>query len=122
MHYYGNPKFDRIKDVIDAEVREGVHSLRASYLSQKYHLAPSTVQKVLSDLAATGDLRAVYQLLCSGQHQNFDVDREFRSQEEIPAHETTCTKCGDRYVPEPDNVLVSFEPTESYLEVLAQTS
>jgi hypothetical protein len=120
VHYYGNPKLDHIKEVIDAEVREGVHSLRASYLSQKYHVEPSRTQRVLSDLAAAGDLKTNYQLLCSGEHQNFDADREFSRREDIPTYEITCTKCGDRYTPDEENILVSFEPTGSYLEALAQ--
>jgi hypothetical protein len=120
VRYYHNPKLDDIKERIDAAIREGVHSLRASYLSRKYDLDPRLVQQVLSDLVATGDLMVIYELLCSGEHQNFDVDREFDSIVEMPKHEITCSKCGDRYLPDEENVVVRFEPTDAYLEALMQ--
>jgi hypothetical protein len=120
MRYYGDPQFDRIKEVIDAEVREGVRSLRASYLSRKHALPPAIIQQVLSDLASAGDLKINFQILCSGEHQNYDVDREFTNRDDIPNYEIRCTKCGDMYLPDEENTLVSFEPTESYCESLTQ--
>lgn len=120
MNYYGDPRLDRLKALIDAELREGVHSLRASYLSRKYEIQPGLVQQVLSDLVAAGDLKVSYQVLCSGENQRYDVDREFSERSEIPNYEITCRVCGDRYIPSEGNILLSFEPTESYLESSAQ--
>jgi len=119
VNYYGQPKFDRVKTLIDAEVRRGVRSLKASYLSRTYKVDPAIAQQVLSDLVATGDLSMHYQVLCSGEHERFDIDREFEHKEEIPRYELQCTRCGDRYVPSEENILLSFEPTKSYLEELA---
>lgn len=120
MRYYGNRALDRVKDIIDAEVSEGVRSLRASNLARTYSLEPRIVQQVLSDLSATHDLKAIYLLLCSGEHQNFDPDREFERVEDIPSHTIRCSKCGDAYTPDSANILVSFEPTEQYLESLSE--
>ncbi len=120
MRYYGNPRLDEVKELVDAEIREGTRSLRASYLSRKYHVEPSLIQQVLSDLVATRDLKVSYELLCSGEHQNYDIDREYDSPSEIPRHEITCSKCGDHYVPAEDNIIVLFEPTDSYVESLTQ--
>jgi hypothetical protein len=122
VNYYGNPKLDRLKSLIDAEVRNGVHSLRASYLSNKYEVEPALAQKVLSDLVATGDLSTHYQLLCSGVHQRYEVDKEYIRWDEIPRHELTCGHCGDRYIPAEENIIVSFEPTDLYLQELAHQS
>lgn len=119
MNYYGHPKFDRMKALIDAEVRGGANSLRASYFSRKYDVDPALVQQVLSDLVATGDLSTHYQVLCSGEHQRFDIDGEFVRKEDIPHYEVQCSRCGDRYTPNEENILLSFEPTESYLQELA---
>jgi hypothetical protein len=119
VNYYGLSNFDRMKALIDAEVRGGVHSLKASYFWRKYRVDPSIAQQVLSDLVATGDLSMHYQVLCSGEHQRFDIDREFESKDDIPRYELQCSQCGDRYVPREENILLSFEPTESYLEELA---
>jgi hypothetical protein len=120
VNYYGQPDLDHLKALIDAEVRNGIHSLRASYLSRKYRIDIALVQQVLSDLVATGDLQAHYQVLCSGKKQQYDVDREYESKHEIPSSEIVCKKCGDRYVPSEENILLSFEPTESYIESVAQ--
>jgi len=122
VNYYGEPKLDRLKALIDAEVRQGIHSLRASYLSRKYKIEPALAQQVLSDLVAAGDLATHYQVLCSGEKQQYDVDREFTKRDEIPNYELVCRRCGDRYVPNEENILLSFEPTEIYLEELAQQS
>lgn len=122
MNYYGEPELDQLKRLIDAEVKEGIHSLRASYLSRKYKLEPALTQQVLSDLVAAGDLTTHYQILCSGEKQNYDVDREFASRADIPRYELVCTRCGDRYVPTDENILLSFEPTEAYIEELAHES
>jgi len=119
VNYYGEPKLDRLKALIDAEVRQGIHSLRASYLSRKYEIEPALAQQVLSDLVAAGDLTTHYQVLCSGEKQQYDVDREFTKWDEIPNYELVCRRCGDRYVPREENILLSFEPTEIYLEELA---
>ncbi len=120
MNYYGDPDLARVKELIDAEVREGTRSLRASYLSGKYTLDPPVVHRVISDLAALGDLQPHYQVLCSGRNQRFDPDREFTDRREIPKHPITCQQCGDTYTPSEDNIIVSFEPTPSYLESLGQ--
>ena len=120
MNYYGQLNLDHLKHLIDAEVRQGVQSLRASYLSKKYGIDLALVQGVLSDLVAAGDLTTHYQLLCSGQKQRFDVDREFATWEDIPRREVQCHRCGDHYVPSDDNIILSFEPTKSYLEELSR--
>ena len=120
MNYYGEPKLDHVKRLIDTEVRDGIHSLRASYLSRKYRIDLALVQQVLSDLVSTGDLQTHYQVLCSGEKQRYDVDREYRYRNEIPNFEIVCRRCGDRYVPSEENILLSFEPTESYIESVTQ--
>ena len=120
MRYYGNRAFDEVKDVIDAEVRDGVRSLTASYLSRKHHFQPRIVQQVLSDLSATQDLKANYLVLCSGENQNFDADREVARVDDIPQYAITCSKCGDTYTPDRANVVVSFDVTEQYLDSLSQ--
>lgn len=120
MNYYGEPKLDRLKGLIDQEVSHGIHSLRASYLCRKYHIEPALAQQVLSDLVAAGDLTTHYQILCSGEKQQYDVDREFTKSDEIPRYEVVCTRCGDHYVPSEENILLSFEPTEPYLKYLNQ--
>lgn len=120
MNYYGQPKLDHLKGLIDAEVRQGTRSLRASYLSRKYDIDLALVQGVLSDLVAAGDLSTHYQLLCSGEKQRFDVDREFTTREEIPRREVQCHRCGDHYVPSEDNIILSFEPTQAFLEELSR--
>lgn len=120
MNYYSDPNLARVKELIDTEVREGTRSLRASYLSRKYGLDPGVVQRVVSDLAALGDLKTHYQVLCSGRTQRFDADREFTDRREIPDYPVTCQQCGDTYTPSEDNISLSFEPTPSYLESLGQ--
>lgn len=120
MDYYGKRTFDDAKRRVDEAVRSGVHSLRASYLTETYGLDVRIAQQVLSDLSATRDLKAHYLLLCSGEHQNFDADREFERLEDIPHHQVTCNVCGDTYMPGPENVEVSFEPTKQYLESLSR--
>lgn len=122
MAYYFDSRFARVKEAVDAEVREGGRSLRASYLARKYQLDPALVQQVLGDLVGAGDLKARYTILCSGQQQRYDPDGEFSAKEQIPNYEISCRRCGDRYVPSEENVVVSFEPTESYVEDLVQHS
>lgn len=120
MAYYFDSRLARVKEAVDAEVSEGGRSLRASYLARKYRLDLSSVQQVLADLTAAGDLEARYTVLCSGPNQRFDPDREFNDKRQIPNYEITCQRCGDRYVPSEENIIVSFEPTASYVEDLVQ--
>jgi len=109
----------QVRALIDQEVRHGTRDLRASYLSNKYHLRSPLVQRILSDLAAEGALEPRYVLLCSGPNQRFDPDREFKDLREIPHYPITCTRCGDEYLPSEENVLVHFVPTESYLDAVS---
>jgi hypothetical protein len=120
VQYYSDAELFRVRDLITNEVREGVHSLRASYLSAKYHMEFPLVQRVLSDLASEGVLEPRYLVLCSGPNQRFDPDKEYTDLREIPHHPITCGTCGDIYTPSEENILVSFEPTESYLESISQ--
>lgn len=118
MSYYTDHRLTEIKDAIEAEIRGGVRNLRASYFVRKHHADPTLVQQVLSDLVAAGDLAPHYQVLCSGENQNYDVDREYEDRRKIPNRAVTCRRCGDKYTPSDDNILLSFDPTESYLREL----
>lgn len=122
MKSYTDSDLAQIKRLLDAEVREGVRSFRASYLSHKYGLGQTFVQKALSDLAAAGDLQTHYQLLCSGEKQRYDADREFADRREIPRHEITCRECGDIYIPAEENIRISFEPTKAYTDAVTTKS
>lgn len=122
MPYYHDPELEQIRGMISDEVRSGTMLLTASYLSHKYNLPPHKVQKVLADLVSVGDLETHYQLLCSGEHQRFDIDREFLNERDIPTREITCSKCGDLYLPERENILISFEPTSSFKDDLQKAS
>lgn len=110
---------DRVRGLVQEEVRHGTHDLRASYLSEKYNLKSPIVQRVLSDLAAEGALETHYVVLCSGPNQNMDPDLEFRDKREIPHYPITCGTCGDVYTPTEENVLVYFQPTDSYVEAVS---
>lgn len=118
MGSYSKKEFEEIRKRIDAEVREGRHRITASFIASKHGLDVGLVQQILSALAALGDLRTNYQVLCSGPNQRFDVDREYSDRRQIPTQEIMCQTCGDRYVPDAEHVLLSFEPTEPYLEAL----
>jgi hypothetical protein len=109
----------QVRALIEEEVRRGTHDLRASYLSNKYDLSSPLVQRILSELAAEGALEIHYVVLCSGPNQRFDPDREFKDLRDIPHYPITCTRCGDEYTPSEENVLVSFVPTESYLDAVS---
>jgi hypothetical protein len=122
MAYYPDPHLERIRDAVEAEVRSGVRVLSASYLVRRYKFEPSLVQRVLSDLVAVDDLQIHYRLLCSGEHQRYDVDREFIDRSEIPKHAIVCTKCGDLYTPSEEDIFVFFEPTDGYLNDLQKAS
>jgi hypothetical protein len=118
VRYYSDPLLARIQSLVEDEVREGTHSLRASYLARKYELPIAAIQSVLGDLVAIGDLQPHYQLLCSGRQQRYDADREFTSLAQIPRSEITCNECGDVYFPSEENILVSFEPTDEYISTI----
>jgi uncharacterized Zn-finger protein len=120
VRYYSDSELFRVRDLIADEVREGVRSLQASYISRKYRLDPALVQRVLSDLALEGALDVRYRLLCSGPNQRFDPDRDFSDLKELPTSHISCTKCGDVYVPSEEDILVLFEPTESFLHSILQ--
>jgi hypothetical protein len=123
MPYYDHAEdLERIRGIISEEIRSGVNSLTASYLVRKYNLPPNETQKVLVDLVTVGDLETHYWVLCSGEHQNFDLDREFNSQNEIPTYSITCSKCGDRYTPQLEHTLISFEPTDNFKDYLQKAS
>ncbi len=122
MPYYRDAELERIRETISEEVRSGVNMLTASYLVRRHRLPPNRVQTVLADLVSVGDLEIRYQLLCSGEHQNFDVDREFRNEHDIPTGTITCSRCGDLYTPHRENILISFEPTSSFKHDLQKVS
>ena len=122
MPYYGDAGSERIREIISEEVRSGVNMLTASYLVRRHGLPSNKVQTVLADLASVGDLDIRYQLLCAGENQNFDIDREFRNERDIPAGTLTCSKCGDLYIPSRDNIVISFEPTLSFKDDLRKAS
>jgi hypothetical protein len=121
-YYETNAELERIRSIISEEVRSGVISLTASYLTRKHNLHLTAVQKVLADLVSVGDLEPHYFVLCSGEHQNFDIDREFRNEREIPNYSLTCSKCGDLYTPQRENVLIAFEPTSGFKTYLQAAS
>jgi hypothetical protein len=122
MPYYRDADLEQIRETVSEEVRAGVNMLTASYLVRRHRLPPNKVQTVLADLVSVGDLEVRYQLLCSGEHQNFDLDREFRNEHDIPAGTITCSKCGDLYKPNRENILISFEPTSSFKNDLQKAS
>jgi len=123
MRYYdADAELERIRGIITDEIRSGVNSLTASYLARKHNLPPTSVQKVLADLVSVGDLEIRYLVLCSGEHQNFDLDREFSNTRDIPKHSITCSKCGDLYTPQEEHILISFEPTASFKNYLQEAS
>ena len=123
MRYYdADAGLERIRDIITGEIRSGINLLTASYLVRKHNLPPNSVQKVLTDLVSVGDLEIRYWVLCSGEHQNFDLDREFSNKRDIPTHPIPCSKCGDLYTPEEEHILISFEPTSSFKNYLQQAS
>jgi hypothetical protein len=123
MRYYdANSEFERIREIISDEIRSGVNSLTASRLIQKYDLSPNSVQQVLTDLASVGDLETHYWVLCCGEHQNFDVDREFSKESDIPNYSITCNTCQDLYTPQREHIFVSFEPTASFKKYLQEAS
>ncbi len=122
MAYYSEAQLERIRDLIEAEIRGGIRLLSASYLVRRHGLDAARVQRVLSDLATVGDLQVHFRLLCSGELQNYDVDREFDDRRQIPTGPITCTKCGDIYTPLEENISVFFEPTPEYLKDLQRAS
>jgi len=120
-YYESDATLERIRGIISEEIRSGVNSLTASYLVRKHNFPLEAVQKVLADLVSVEDLEPHFWVLCSGEHQNLDVDREFLSMNDIPKI-TTCSKCGDLYAPEAENILVSFEPTPTLRDYLQKAS
>jgi hypothetical protein len=122
MAYYSDAQLELIRDIVEAEIRSGVHVLSASYLVRRHRLDPVRVQRVLSDLETVGDLDVHYRLQCSGEGQRYDVDREFKDKSEIPTQAIVCTKCGDLYTPLEENISVFFEPTDAYLKYLKRAS
>jgi hypothetical protein len=98
MAYYSDAQLERIRDIVEAEIRSGVHLLSASYLARRHRLDAVQVQRVLSDLETVGDLEVHYRLQCSGEGQMYDVDREVKDKSEIPTQAIVCTKCGERKV------------------------
>ena len=111
---------DNVRNVVQKEVRQGTHDLRASYLSSKYNLQSPIVQRVLSDLAAEGALEVHYVVLCSGPSHNLDPDLDVTDKREIPRYLITCGTCGEQYIPDDENVVVYFEPTKSYAKAVSQ--
>jgi hypothetical protein len=111
---------ESVRGLVQEEVRQGTHDLRASYLSSKYNLQSPVVQRVLSDLAAEGALEAHYIVLCSGPSHNLDPDLDVTDKREIPRYPITCGTCGEQYVPDDGNVGVYFEPTKSYAKAVSQ--
>lgn len=122
MAYYADPQLESVRDAVEEEIRGGAHVLSASYLVRGHKLDPIRVQRVLSDLVTVGDLQVHYRVLCSGEHENYDVDREYNDRNEIPKGSVTCSKCGDLYTPLEENVSVFFEPTVGYLNYLQKAS
>jgi hypothetical protein len=111
---------DSVRSLVQKEVRQGTHDLRASYLSSKYNLQSPIVQRVLSDLAAEGALETHYVVFCSGPSHNFDPDLDLTDKREIPRHAITCGTCGEQYTPVDENVAIYFEPTKSYAKAVSQ--
>jgi hypothetical protein len=122
MTYYPEPEFEEIKNAVESELKSGFRVLSTSYLVNKFEFDAPTVQKVLRDLVALGDLKPHYRVMCSGPNQRYDVDQEFDDSKDIPRYEITCSKCGDSYVPSDENISVFFEPASSYLNYLRQAS
>ena len=111
---------DHVRDLVQGEVRQGTHDLRASYLTAKYDLHSPIVQRVLSDLAAEGALEAHYVVHCSGPSHNFDPDLDLTDRRQIPRYAITCQTCGEQYTPTDENVLVYFAPTKAYAKAASQ--
>lgn len=111
---------DNVRSLVQKEVRQGTHDLRASYLSSKYDLQSPIVQRVLSDLAAEGALETHYVVLCSGPSHNLDPDLDLTDKRQIPRYTITCGTCGEQYTPADENVVVYFEPTKSYAKAVSQ--
>lgn len=114
--------YDRIEELVNNEIRGDVEILRSSYLSEKHKLALSDVQRTLADMADASRLTKHYQVLCSGENQNFDVDLELDDPKDIPTYPITCHICGDKYTAEEDNIIVYFTPTDEYRRFLSKTS
>lgn len=112
---------DWLERLVNQEIIEGVDLLSSSYLSEKYKRPLDEVQLVLTDMASASKLKRIYRVLCSGEHQNYDVDLEVENPEDIPRHSVTCHTCGDRYKPSEDNILVYFSPTDAYKKFLSST-
>jgi len=122
MPYYLDPQLEAIRNAVEREIRGGVRVLSASYIVNRYGADPVRVQRVLSDLVSAEDLTVHYRVLCSGENQRYDVDREFDNLSEIPKYPLVCTRCGDVYTPSEENISVFFEPTPVYLSYLQEAS
>ncbi len=122
MTYYADPKREEIRRAIEEDVAGGIRLISASFLAERHKFTAKLIQEVLSDLVAAGDLTRHYRVLCSGENQRFDVDREFDTLAEVPKGMITCTKCGDLYTPDEENISVFFEPTPTYLSSLKRAS
>jgi len=112
MKSYNESQLRQVDRLVTEEINRGNVALKASFLSHKHNLPVTIAQQGLADLAAVGKLKPHYQVLCSGPQQNHDLDREFDDPRDIPRYPITCTKCGDIYTPEDENITVYFSPAE----------
>jgi hypothetical protein len=119
MAYYSDEALERIRQIVEDEIRRGTRVLSASYLIHAHELEVQQVQRVLTDMANVHYLETHFRVLCSGENERYDVDREFTTLAEIPSGQVTCSKCGDLYAPEDENISVFFEPTDSFVAGLS---